>query len=264
MFRKMSTLIGLIAAIGAVLATMMIEGGKIAMFINPSAFTLIFGGCLAVGITSFSLKEFFLIPKFIMLAISAPVVDFKELIITFVSLAEKARREGLLVLEEDVENIKDKMMKLGLALVVDGVDPEIISTILEDYSESMKHEEKIPAEFFETMGGFSPTLGIIGTVMGLVMVLANLGTGGQEAVGKGIAVAFIATFYGIAFANLLLLPLSNRIKYLNQQNQVKRQIIIAGLLTIQRGDNPRIVKDRLLVIVPDEEIKKTINEEYKS
>jgi chemotaxis protein MotA len=264
MLRNMSTLIGLVMAIGAVLMTMVIEGGKIGMFVNISAFTLIFGGCLAVGITSFSLREFFLIPKYVMHAISAKGVDFKELIITFVSLAEKARREGLLVLEEDVENIKDKMMKLGLALVVDGVDPEIIGTILEDYSESMKHEEKTPAEYFECMGGFSPTLGIIGTVMGLVVVLANLGTGGQEEVGRGIAVAFIATFYGISAANLMLLPLANRIKYLNQAQNVKRQIIIAGLLTIQRGDNPRIVKDRLLVIVPDEEVKKSINEEYKS
>jgi chemotaxis protein MotA len=263
--KNISTLLGLIAAFASVILTLLIEGGKIASFINLSAMTLIFGGCAAVGVVSFSLKEFFAIPKYFMYALTAKAPDFKELILTFVSLSEKARREGLLALEEDVENIKDKMMKMGLALVVDGVDPEIIGSILEDYSDSMKHEEKTPAEFFECMGGFSPTLGIIGTVMGLVHVLEGLGSEtGAEAIGAGIAVAFIATFYGIGFANLVLLPLSNRIKYLNQVNDVKRHIIVAGLLTIQRGDNPRIVKDRLLVLIPDEEVRKSINEETKT
>jgi chemotaxis protein MotA len=261
---NLSTLIGLIAAAVSVFACMILEGSNPAAFLNLPSLILIVGGSLATGIISFSLKEFFLIPKFFTAALGGKPVDFKELVITFVSLAEKARREGLLVLEEDVESIKDPMMKLGLMLVVDGVDPEIISTILEDYAESQKVQEKLPAEFFETMGGFSPTLGIIGTVMGLVHVLENLGEGsGSSNIGKGIAVAFIATFYGISFANLILLPLSNRIKFLNHQQNVKRQIIIAGLLTIQRGDNPRIVKDRLLVIVPDDNVKKSINEEYK-
>ena len=256
---EISTIIGLGSALAAVIFTLVIEGGSFLSFINFGALILILGGGLATGIISFGIKEVVLIPKYIMGTIFTKKVDFEELIITFVSFSEKARREGLLSLEEDLPNIKDDMIRLGLQLVIDGTDPELVKTIMVTLADSIEEDEKIPANFFETIGGFSPTLGIIGTVMGLVHVLENLGGGtGIEALGRGIAIAFIATFYGISFANLFWLPMANKMKFINKQYSERREIIINGILSIQSGDNPRIVKERLICHIADPEHRKKI------
>jgi len=258
---ELSTIVGLAGALGAVLLTLIIEGGHVGSFINLSAFTLIGGGSVAVAVFSFSIKELTQVPQYIMKTIFPPNLNLRELIEMFVNLSERARREGLLSLEDDLGNIQEKMIRLGLELVVDGTDPEIVKNIMEDYSDSAKEHEKVAAEFFETMGGFSPTLGIIGTVMGLVHVLEGLGGGGGiEALGKGIAVAFIATFYGIGFANLIWLPFSNKTKYINHKLATKRAVIISGVLAIQSGDNPRVVREKLLSHITDPALRDAIAE----
>lgn len=255
---ELSTIIGLGGGLFAVILTLIIEGGNLLAFVNFGALVLILGGSFAVGIASFGLKEFLLMPKYFLKTIFPPASQPGEMILSFVSFSEKSRREGLLSLEEDVKDIDDPMIRLGLQLVIDGNDPEIVRSILEDLGDSISRDEKIPAEFFETLGGFSPTLGIIGTVMGLVHVLANLGGSNMEQLGKGIAVAFIATFYGIGFANLLWLPLSNKVKKINKQMVERRDIILAGILAIQSGDNPRIVKEKLLCHISDPGIRESV------
>ncbi len=257
---QISTIIGLAGAFGSVIVTLKIEGGHLSSFVNFGALILILGGSIAVAITSFSLAEVLSLPKYIMTTIFPPKMDAGELIVSFVSFSEKARREGLLALEEDVSDIEDKLTQLGLELVIDGTDPEIVRNIMENLSDSMKKHEKIPAEFFETLGGFSPTLGIIGTVMGLVHVLEGLGGAGMEQLGRGIAVAFIATFYGIGFANLLWLPLCTKIKNINHQLEEMRNITIDGVLSIQSGENPRIVKERLICNISEPEVRKKVYE----
>ena len=255
-----STIIGLAGAIGAVLLTLLLEGGSIGAFLQLSAFVLIFAGSIAVCITSFGLKEALMIPEFMRRAIFPPSTDFSQVLHMLVSMSERARRDGLLVLEEEVQNLKDELMRLGIELAVDGVDPDAIRAILEDLSDSMAEHEKIPAEVFETLGGFSPTLGIIGTVMGLVHVLESLGSGGAEELGRGIAVAFIATFYGIGFANLIWLPLSNKIKNINHKLKVQRAMIVNGVLAIQSGDNPRVAQEKIMSNIGDMELRKKILE----
>lgn len=256
-----STLIGVGGAISVVIVTMYLEGSGLGSFIIFSAFLLIFGGSVMVSITCFGLKEGLLsLPKYFRFVVFPPQVDLVELIVSFVSFSEKARREGLLSLEDEVSDIDDKMIQLGLQLVIDGTDPEIVRNILEELSDKTAHHEKIAAEVFETLGGFSPTLGIIGTVMGLVHVLEGLGGADIAALGEGIAVAFIATFYGIGFANLIWLPLSSKVKTINYKLVEKRDIIISGVLAIQSGENPRIVKEKLVCHISDPEVREKVNE----
>lgn len=256
---KQSTLIGLIGGVVMVILTMLIEGGHPLSFLNLSAFVLIAGGSVMVSITSFGLTEVMQLPKYIQKALNPAHVDLKGEISTLLSFSEKARREGLLSLEDDMDQVKDEMTRKAMQMVIDGTEPENILTVLEDFSESTKKHDKIPAEVFETLGGFSPTLGIIGTVMGLVHVLEGLGGGGGiQQLGEGIAVAFIATFYGIGFANLFWLPLSNRIKNSIHHEETRRQIITNGVLGIQSGDNPRVLKDKLLALVGDSVERKKI------
>jgi chemotaxis protein MotA len=256
---ELSTIIGLAGGVLAVIFTVIIEGGSFISFLNAGALILILGGSVATGILSFGIKEFVLMPKYFLSTIFPKSIDFADLVVTFVSYSEKARREGLLSLEDDLKDIDDDVTRLGIQLVIDGTDPEIVRNILDNLSNSMEEDEKVPCSFFETIGGFSPTLGIIGTVMGLVHVLENLGTGtGIEALGKGIAVAFIATFYGIGFANLVWLPLSNKTKFLNKKYAERREIIKNGVLAIQNGDNPRIVKEKLICLISDPSLRRKI------
>jgi chemotaxis protein MotA len=260
-----STLVGIGGAFAAVIFTLIIEGGNPISFINFGALILIGGGSFAVAITSFSLKEAVAIPSYLKQAFFPPSFNVSELITLFVSIGEKARREGLLSLEDDISQYDEEMMRTGMELVVDGVDPEIIRNLLDDLSTSEMEHNKVAAEVFETMGGFSPTLGIIGTVMGLVHVLESLGgAGGISELGSGIAVAFIATFYGIGFANLLWLPLANKIKYINHHVKVKNEIILIGILGVQNGDNPRVLRERLLALVADHGLKKEIREKAEA
>ena len=258
-----STLIGLIIAFGSVIFTIVLEGGNLVSFVQVSALVIIIGGSFATAIISFSLKEFFSLPKFFGRALFPPKINIKGIIISFVQYSEKARRDGILILEEEVKDMEDEIMRTGMQLVIDGADPEIINSILENIATGKKKEEKLAAEFFETLGGFSPTMGIIGTVMGLVHVLENLG-GSMEALGRGIAVAFIATFYGIGFANLIWLPIANQLKYRAKELEIQLDIVVTGILAIQNGDNPRIVAEKLLSLVTDPDLKKAIAEDVLS
>lgn len=250
-----STLIGLILGFASVVGTIMIEGGNPLSYINPAASIIIVGGTMAAGIISFSLAEVFLIPKYILKAMFPPKNDFEGLIGILVTFSEKARREGILSLEEDVEEIEDELLRKGVELVVDGTDPEMMRQVLEDLSASIERHHGVGPEFFEILGGFSPTMGIIGTVMGLVHVLEGLGGAALNQLGEGIAVAFIATLYGIGFANLLWLPIANKMKEINKEAKIRNAIVISGVSAIQSGFNPALVKENLIACITDPELR---------
>jgi chemotaxis protein MotA len=260
-----STLIGLFGAFAAVILTMVIEGGNPISFINISALTIIAGGTVAICITQYGLKGLFSIPGFVIKCIFPPGVNYKDLISTLVSFAEKSRREGLLSLEDTIGEIDDEMLHLGLQLVIDGTDPELVRSVLGDLSESMEEHDKEGPDMFESLGGYSPTLGIIGTVMGLVHVLESLGGGGGiEDLGKGIAVAFIATFYGIGFANLFWAPLSQKMKFINHKIATKNMIVTEGVLGIQAGLNPRIILQKLLCCIKEPEMRESLKKQLET
>ncbi len=257
-----STVIGMLAGFGGLLVGFVIEGGSIPALFGLSALVIILAGTAGAVITSFNLPSFLSIGKLFAESMKASSGPTKEVVLEIISFAEKARREGLLALEDDVTMLENKFFQKGIRMVVDGVDPEIIRNTLENdiylFEEKRKHE----AAIFEQAGGFSPTMGIIGTVMGLVLVLSNLG-GDASALGHAIAAAFIATLYGICFANLIWLPIANKLKLKMKRNILEMELILIGLLSLQSGDNPSLIKERLVSYLEEDEVADLMEQQQK-
>jgi chemotaxis protein MotA len=165
-----------------------------------------------------------------------------------VRYAEMARKEGLLTLEEMIANVKNEFLKKGIQLIVDGTDPALVRDILEIETEYMEERHKIGIEIFKQAGGYAPTMGIIGTVLGLISALGNLKD--TAGIGPRISIAFIATFYGVFSANVLWLPLAKKLQISTQEEISARQIIIEGILSIQAGEHPRVIGEKLISFLP--------------
>jgi chemotaxis protein MotA len=239
----LATVIGFVLAWGAFFASVLIEGGSLAQFANPSAIILVFGGTFGATCASFPLSELKNIPSILKIAFSGHDTDISSTIRLLVKFAERARREGLLALEEESNGITDEFLKKGVGLAVDGTDPELVRTILETEIAFLAERHEIGANIFGTMGGFAPTLGVIGTVAGLVHMLANLAD--ASSMGPSIAAAFIATLMGVSSANLVFLPIANKLKTRSKHEMMSREIMMEGILSIQAGDNPRVVEEKL-------------------
>ncbi|MCL5959297.1 MAG: flagellar motor protein [Chloroflexi bacterium] len=241
----LATIIGLVLGLGAVVASLFMEGGDLAKFSSPSAALIVFGGTLGATMISNQLGTVTQLPSLILKAImeKGPGIAPSEVVGLFVGLAERARREGLLSLETEAGGIKDPFIRKGMLLVVDGIDPEVVRAVQDVDIDAMEQRHQKGYGMLEAMGGFAPTMGIIGTVMGLVNVLSNLDD--PSHLGEAIAVAFIATFYGVASANLLWLPLASKLKALSKAEVWLREVAREGILAVQAGDNPRIVREKL-------------------
>ncbi len=249
-----ATLVGLIAGLGTIFAVMIMDGGSPAeLFAHPSAIILIIGGSLSATMITSPLKTVIQLPKYLIQAFTTKKFDAKETIELLTKLADRARREGLLALEEDSKKIKDKFLQKGIMMVVDGVDSEQVGAIMETNIEQMKARHKMGAGFFALAGGYAPTFGIIGTVMGLISVLKQLDN--PSALGKSIAAAFLATLWGLLTANLIYLPLSGKLKAKSEEEARNRSMQLEGILAIQAGENPRIVRDKLNAYLPPAEVK---------
>jgi chemotaxis protein MotA len=171
-----------------------------------------------------------------------------ELIQVMVKMADKARREGLLTLEDVVRDVEDDFLKQGVSLAVDGTDPEELREILEAELDNKRAADRLSAKFFNDMGGYAPTIGIIGTVMGLVHVLENLSN--PDELGHLIAGAFVATLWGVMTANVIWLPLGSRLTRIGQIESARMELVIEGVLSVQAGANPRVVAQRLESLIP--------------
>jgi chemotaxis protein MotA len=255
-----ATIIGLVVALGALVLSAWIGqvDGRI-IFARYEAFLLVFGGTVGATMVSFPMRTFLRgITDGFRTAFSEPIYHEREVIATLVSFAEKARREGLLALENEAAELEDDFMRKGIQLVIDGRDTDIIRKILETEVLHVQERQSKAESVFMTMGGYSPTLGIIGTVLGLIAMLKGLGElGGTGNVagqlGLATAQAFVATFFGISLANLLWLPLASKIKERAGQQLLMREIMIEGILSIQAGDNPRLLEEKLHAFLdPDE------------
>jgi chemotaxis protein MotA len=240
---KAITAIGIVCAFGALLVSSIMEGTQPMAFLNIPALLLIVGGTSGAVMASTNFQTFMAMPKAMIMSFKGSTVQSGGVIHDMVALAEKARRNGLLALEEDVAKIDDAYTKKGLQLVVDGTDPELVKDILESDLDAMEARHSQQASLFQNAGGFAPTLGIIGTVMGLVHVLENLSD--PNSLGPAISTAFIATFYGVASANLYYLPIGNKLKKITHEEVHSRTMIIEGIVSIQAGDNPRVVEEKL-------------------
>ena len=249
-----TTLVGLIVALGTVVVVMILDGGSpLELFSAPAAILLIFSGAFSATMVTVSMKTLMLLPKFTGKAFTNKAFDAAGTIDLLAKLADKARRDGLLGLEEDSKKIEDKFLQKGIMMIVDGVDPDQVASIMETGIEQMRARHKAGIAFYATAGGFAPTFGILGTVMGLINVLKKLDDPG--ALGPAIASAFLATLWGLLSANLIFLPLSGKLKAKDEEEARDRTMMLEGILSIQAGENPRIVRDKLTAYLPPFEVK---------
>ena len=262
----LATVIGLVLALFSIAISAYIGDVDVSiLFKRYEAFILVFGGTIAATMISFPMKTFVRgIRTAFAMAFTEPQYHEHEIIANLVTFAEKARREGLLALENEAAELDDEFMRKGIQLVIDGRDADIIRKILETEVLFVQERNAKAESVLMTMGGFSPTLGIIGTVLGLIAMLKGLGdTAGGNVTGKiGIATAqaFVATFFGISLANLLWLPLGAKVKERNGQLLLLREIMIEGILSIQAGDNPRLLEEKLHAFLDPNERETEVEE----
>ena len=205
-----ATLIGLLLGFVGVFSGNMMEGGSPTALINMPGFLIVVVGSLGAGIMAVPMDTVKRLPKYMGKAFKEQSVDTAKIVPLFEKMADKARREGLLSLEEEANNIDDEFTRKGMQLIVDGTDPEALREIMETEITSMEERHHQGSGFFEIIGGFAPTLGVLGAIMGLISVLSHLDDSAN--LGHGIAVAFVASFYGVFTANLIWLPLANKLK----------------------------------------------------
>lgn len=257
-----STIIGIFVGLGLLITGFVLEGGHVESLILLSPAVIVFGGTAGALIVSYSFSQLARIPKSIGMAMKGDNSDAMKRLEQFVKLAEVARREGLLSLEEFIESDKEipELARKGMKMIIDGMDPELVRNVLETELYIEEEYLKIDTSIFEAAGGYSPTMGVIGTVMGLVHVLGNLSE--PEKLGPSIAAAFVATLYGVAFANLIYLPLGNKIKVKGKMNKLINEMMIEGVLSIQAGESPMIIRQKLMCFVVNmKPSKETTNEE---
>lgn len=249
-----ATILGLVAGLTTIVVVLIMDGGTPAeLFAHPSAILLIVGGSLSATIITSPLKAVLKLPVFMMQAFTSHNFNPMATIETLTKLADKARREGLLALEDDSKKIKDKFLQKGLMMVVDGVEPEQVAAIMNTSIEQMRARHKLGIGFFTAAGGFAPTFGIIGTVMGLISVLKQLDN--PSALGESIAAAFLATLWGLLMSNLIYLPISGKLKSKSEEEARNRYMQLEGILSIQAGENPRVVRDKLSAFLAPADVK---------
>jgi chemotaxis protein MotA len=239
-----ATLVGVLLALGAIFGSMIMEGGSPGAIISPPALILVFAGTFGVSMAGGLLADFLGALKALKTAFAGKIHAPEQAIRTVVDFADRARREGLLALEEAAKSVDDPFLKKGIELAVDGTDPEELRDILEAEIHAKAAADKASSKFFSDAGGFAPTLGIIGTVLGLVHVLENLSE--PDKLGHLIAGAFIATLWGVLTANVLWHPIANKLKRISAVEIHHMELVLEGIMSIQAGSNPRIVQQKLL------------------
>jgi chemotaxis protein MotA len=221
----------------------MMNGGNLTIFWDFSSVLITIGGTLTATLISYRLSTFLEVMSIAKNAFVTDEQDLSETINTIVRFADKARREGLLVLDEDADALDDPFLQKGIRLVVDGTTPELVRNILETELAFIAQRHKTGQSLFETMGAFAPAFGMLGTLIGLIQMLINLDT--PDAIGPGMAVALVTTFYGSVLANMVCLPIANKLKNKSAGEIFRKEAVIEGVLSIQAGDNPRIVQEKL-------------------
>jgi len=239
---KLSVL-GLLMGVVAIIGGQVMEGGHVASLSQPTALLIVLGGTLGAVMLQSPHATFMRGLRMARWVWYPPTVDYPQLIKQVSSWSQVSRREGLLALENVINQLKDDFARKGLQLLVDGAEPERLRDVLEVDISTYEEELRLSARIWEAAGGYSPTIGILGAVMGLIHVMENLSD--PSKLGAGIAVAFVATIYGVGLANLVFLPIANKLKAHIGRLIVQREMIVDGLVGIANGDNPRIIESRL-------------------
>ena len=256
----LATILGLVVAAVGILAGQAIEGGSVLQILQPTAAMIVFGGTLGATMIGFPLSV-------IKQAAADLVHVFKEehiaptgVIDEVIRFANKARREGIIALEKDADSVKDEFFKKAIMMAVDGSEPKELRQTMEVELGQMEERGEHSAKVYEAAGGYAPTIGIIGAVLGLIQVMQHLDN--IEEVGKGIAVAFVATIYGVAAANIVLLPAAGKLKFKHRKRMIVKEMMLEGTLGILEGQNPRLIEGKLTSFL-EEEHQKLRNEQVK-
>lgn len=237
------SLAGIVISLVAIVGGQILEGGHVGSLVQPTALMIVFGGTLGAVLLQTPYPVFRRGLSMVKWVWVPPAIEQKRLIEQMLNWSQVARRDGLLQLENNIAQIKDPYVQKGLQLLVDGADPEHLRELLEVDINTFEEEWKQSAKIWESAGGYSPTIGILGAVMGLIHVMENLSD--PTKLGGGIAVAFVATIYGVGLANLIYLPIAGKLKYYINRMVASKEMVIDGLVGIAVGDNPRIIESRL-------------------
>ncbi|MGA3334812.1 MAG: flagellar motor protein [Terracidiphilus sp.] len=240
---------GAILAIAGIIAGLLIEGGNVGQILQPTAALIVFGGTLGAVLLQFPLTTVAAAFRSLTHVFAAPRKHDSQLIRQLVAFANKARRNGMVSLDTDLQTIQDPFLKQTLMLAVDGTEPAELRKIMRvSLDSTMEHEERLPM-VFESAGGFSPTIGILGAVLGLIQVMQHLDN--MQEVGRGIAVAFVATIYGVGIANLFFLPFAGKMRIRIHDGQQRREMMLEGVISILEGMNPRMLEVKLAGFLDD-------------
>ncbi|MGD9869649.1 MAG: flagellar motor protein [Thauera sp.] len=237
------SLFGLALGFAAILLGQMLEGGHLSSLFQPTAFLIVVGGTLGAVMLQSPLRTFVEGMRMVRWVFVPPAVDQEAVIEMVAGWSQTARREGLLTLENQIESLADPFMRKGLQLLADGVEPTRLREVLEVEIGVREGQLRQSARIWEAAGGYAPTVGILGAVMGLIHVMENLSD--PSRLGAGIAVAFVATIYGVGFANLVFLPISKKLGAHILLLTTQREMFVDGLIGIANGENPRIIASRM-------------------
>ena len=241
------TLAGLFVAFGGIAAGLMIEGGSLYEIVQPTAALIVFGGTFGATLVAQPLPIVWGACRQLLVVFTAPRYPLEAAIEQIIDLAMQARRHGIVSLDKKMQDISDPFLHKAMALAVDGTDPKDLRGIMENEIDQDMARREAEAQVFESAGGFAPTIGIIGAVLGLIQVMKHLDD--ISAVGKGIAVAFVATIYGVGIANLVLLPGAKKIVARARQVETVKCVMLEGAISLAEGLNPRLIRSRLEAFV---------------
>ena len=239
-----STVGGILLAMGGIIAGLLLEGGNLGQILQPTAAMIVLGGTLGAVLIQFPLPVVILSAKDLSKVFFEKNNDAKDLIEQLIGFANKARKNGIVSLDAETETIKEPFLRKALMLAVDGTEPEQLRKMMEMERDNQSEEEEKVPQVFESAGGFSPTIGIIGAVMGLIQVMQHMDK--IEEVGRGIAVAFVATIYGVGAANIFFLPAAGKLKIRVRRDQILREMTLEGIISILEGMNPRMLEMKLM------------------
>ena len=243
----LATIIGMFLGIGLV-GYAMISGGGVEAFVSPSSLMIVIGGAIASGMTSTSLANFLKSGKIFSKAILHKEQSTQKLIDDLVGYAEIARRDGILSLENATKDAEDPFIIKGIQMAVDGTDPDLIEQIMDNELEAIAERHQVGKSIFDAIGRYAPAYGMIGTLVGLVLMLRSMDD--PSTLGPSMALALITTLYGSMFANMFALPIADKLGNRNEEELLLKSIIIKGVMSIQSGDNPRIVEQKLKTFLP--------------
>ncbi len=237
------TIAGVVVAFGGILTGMLIEGGTVGSIIQLTAFLIVMGGTIGAVMVHYRLSIFLKAISMLRWVIITPKFDHEDAIKRLMEWGDMARKNGLLSLEPAIETTSDSFVRKGLQMLVDGSEPETLRNTLLVELEADERVNHSAAKVFESAGGYSPTIGILGAVLGLIHVMQNLAD--PSKLGEGIATAFVATVYGVGSANLLFIPIGNKLKDLAKERGLYHELIIDGLIAIVNGEHPKLIESRL-------------------